>query len=179
MSTNAPGFELTLADLRVVAGFAVSFAEDVLPVFESTVADDPRPRSAIAAALEFVDGGPRATRQRVAAFEAHRAAREAPDEAARWAAQAAGDAAAAPYLHPIAQAHQVGHILRAAAGAAHIAELRAGGDPSASSGVIADARDRATPALVDVLRRYPRVHAGRTRAAQLMALLDAELRRVR
>jgi hypothetical protein len=179
MAASTPGFALTLAELRAVAGFAVSFAEDVLPVFEGAVQDDPRPRAAITVAQEFVRGGPRTTRQRAAAFDAHRAAREAPDESARWAAQAAGDAAAAAYLHPIAQAHQVGHILRAAAGAAYIAELRAGGDPSASGGVIADARDRATPVVVDVLRRYPRAPAGRARTAQLMALLDAELRRVR
>lgn len=167
---------LTIRELRMVTAFAVSFAQDALPVFEGPVVNDPQPRDAIDAALTFVHGEPRSVRQRRAAFEAHRAVKEAPEAVARLAAQAAADAAAAAYLHPIARADQVGHILRSAASAARIAELRAGGDASAAARVIEEARDRATPVLVEVLRRYPSIPAGKNRTAQLMAQLDAELR---
>ncbi|WP_436699539.1 hypothetical protein [Nocardioides sp. BYT-33-1] len=112
-------------------------------------------------------------------MDAHRAAAGAPTEPARLAVQAAGDAASAAYLHPIARAHQVGHILRAAANAARIAELAAGDDPAVGLASIEAAGLRATPVLVDVLRRYPSAPAGRSRPAVLMAALDAALRRRR
>jgi hypothetical protein len=95
---------------------------------------------------------------------------------ARLAARSAGDAASAAYLHPIARAHQVGHILRAAASAARIAELGAGDDPDIGARAIEGARQRATPVLIDILERYPRSPAARDRVAQLMAALDTELR---
>ncbi|MFD6134143.1 NAD(+)--rifampin ADP-ribosyltransferase, partial [Isoptericola sp. NPDC060257] len=129
-------------------------------------------------AWEFVEGAPRTRLQRVTSLEAHRAAKQAGSEAARLAARAAGDAAASAYLHPIARATQVGHILRAAASAARITELRAGDDPEAGLRAIMEARARATPVLVDVLRRYPPAPTGRSRVAALMSLLDADLRRM-
>lgn len=92
------------------------------------------------------------------------------------AARAAGDAAAAAYLHPIAKATQVGHILRATACAARIAELDAGGDPAAGETVLEQARRRAEPTLIAVLRRYPPAPAGKNRVAHLMSSLDASLR---
>ncbi|WP_329029433.1 MULTISPECIES: hypothetical protein [unclassified Streptomyces] len=98
-------------------------------------------------------------------------------EAARLAAQAAGDAASAAYLHPIAKAHEMAHIPRAAANAARIAEIEAGEDPGAGDRAVERARERATPALIDVLRRYPPAPGGRSRAAQLMTALDDALRR--
>jgi hypothetical protein len=61
----------------------------------------------------------------------------------------------AAYLHPLANATQVGHILRAAANAARAAELSAAGDPDVEDALIEQARRRATPALIDVLDRYP------------------------
>ncbi|MFF7159735.1 putative immunity protein [Streptomyces sp. NPDC008139] len=114
--TVSGDFDLTMDELRVVARYVVGHAEEVLPVFERAVPDDPRPRAAIDAARAFVNGANRTTSQRVAAFDAHRAARSAPSEAARLAARSAGDAASAAYLHPLAQAAQVGHILRACEG---------------------------------------------------------------
>ena len=101
--------------------------------------------------------------------------RRAATEAARHAAAAAGDAASAAYLHPFAKATQVGHILRAAAHAAQAAELVAG-DPLVGDQRIEEARARATPMLVNVLRRYPPAPPGRTRVAQLMTRLDSSLR---
>ncbi|MEV0004178.1 putative immunity protein [Micromonospora sp. NPDC050980] len=170
-------FDLTVDELRVVARYAVQHAEDVLPVFEQAVPGDPRPRAAIEAALVFVDGADRTKRQRIAAVDAHRAAQAAPSEAARLAARSAGDAAAAAYLHPLARASQVGHILRAAASAARIGELAAGGDPAVGAALLDRSRRRATPALVDVLRRYPPAPDGRSRVARLMSALDGALRR--
>lgn len=90
--------------------------------------------------------------------------------------RAALDAASAAYLHPIAKSHQVGHILRAAANAARIAELTAGDDPRAGDASLELARRRATNVLVDVLRRYPPAPAGKSRPAALMSALDAALR---
>ncbi|OBB35794.1 MULTISPECIES: putative immunity protein [Mycolicibacterium] len=169
-------FDLTMDELRVVARYVAETAEEVLAVFEDIRPQDPRPRSAIAAARQFVDGAPRSKAQRVASLDAHRAASESPTEAARLAAQAAGDAASAAYLHPIAKGHQVGHILRAAANAARISEINSGDDPAAADRVLQRARRRASPALIDVLRRYPPAPTGKSRVAQLMSKLDSSLR---
>ncbi|WP_377321311.1 putative immunity protein [Pimelobacter simplex] len=169
--------ELTLDELRAVARDAADAAAEVLPVFEAACPDDPRPRAALDAARVFADGAPRTRLQRVTSMDAHRAAADAPTEIARLAAQAAGDAASAAYLHPIAKAHQVAHLLRASANAARIAELAAGDNPAAGLAAVGRARALATPTVVEVLRRYPPAPAGRSRPAVLMAALDAALRR--
>jgi hypothetical protein len=174
--TVSGDFDLTMDELRIVARYVVRHAEDVLPVYEQAVPDDPRPRAAIDAARAFIDGARRTTAQRVTSLDAHRAARSAPSEAARLAARSAGDAASAAYLHPIAQASQVGHILRAAASAARVAELAAAGDPAIGEALVERSRRRATPVLIDVLRRYPPATGGRSRVAQLMSALDRALR---
>ncbi|MGV0806685.1 putative immunity protein [Mycolicibacterium setense] len=171
-------FELTTDELRAVARYVTQTAEEVLGVFEDVHPDDPRPRAAITAAWLFVNGGPRTQAQRVASLDAHRAAKDADTEAARLAAQAAGDAASAAYLHPIAKPHQVGHILRAAASAARIAEINSG-DPEAGNMTLQRARQRATPVLIDVLCRYPPAPTGTSRVARLMTTLDDALRAAR
>ncbi|HEX5742057.1 MAG TPA: exonuclease SbcC [Pilimelia sp.] len=176
MATGHGDFALSMADLRVVARYAVECAEPVLPLFEADRPDDPRPRAAVHAAWVFVRGEPRTKRQRVAALDAHRAAGVAVTAAGRAAARAAGDAAAAAYLHPLAKPTQTGHILRAAAFAAHASELAAGGRAAVGEEVIAQARRRATPALVEVLRRYPPAPEGRSRVNQLWKALDTALR---
>lgn len=175
--TVSGDFELTMDELRVVARYVVRHAEEVLPVFEQAVPDDPRPRAAIDAAWTFINGAARTKLQRVASLDAHRAARSAPSEAARLAARSAGDAASAAYLHPIAQATQVGHILRACASAARVGELEAGGDPAVGDALLERSRRRATPVLVDVLRRYPPAPGGGSRVAGLMSTLDHSLRK--
>jgi CubicO group peptidase (beta-lactamase class C family) len=172
-----PGdFDLTTDELRIVARFVAETADELLPVFENANPDDPRPRAAVAAAWRFVHGAPRTKLQRVASLDAHRAAKTASTEASRLAARAAGDAASAAYLHPIAQAHQVGHILRAAANAARISEINAGSNAEAAAESLQRARQRATPALTDILLRYPPAPTGKSRVAQLMATLDTVLR---
>ena len=176
MAIRTADFELTLDELRVVAGYAAESAQAALPLFEEVATDDPRPREAIEAAWVFAHGAGRSKLQRITAIGAHRAAREVSDEAAQYAARSAGDAAAAAYLHPLANATQVGHILGAAAGAARAAELRAGGDPEVGNALIELARCRATAVLIDVLNRYPRAPVGTSRVADLMKTLDESLR---
>ncbi|MFC0100755.1 putative immunity protein [Micromonospora marina] len=174
--TATGDFDLTTDELREVARYAVQHAEDVLPVYERAVPGDPRPRAAVDAAWTFARGAARTKLQRVTSLDAHRAARSAPTEAARLAARAAGDAAAAAYLHPIAKATQVGHILRAAANAARVAELEAGGAETVGDSQVDRSRRLATPVLVDVLRRYPPLTGGGSRVARLMSTLDHDLR---
>ncbi|MFK3984322.1 putative immunity protein [Micromonospora sp. NPDC050397] len=174
--TVSGDFDLTMDELRVVTRYVVRHAEDVLPVYERAVPDDPRPREAIDAAWVFINGANRTRLQRVTSLEAHRAARSAPGEAVKLAARSAGDAASAAYLHPIARASQVGHILRASASAARIGEIEAGGDPTIGDALLERSRRRATPVLVDVLRRYPLAAIGTSRVAQLMSALDRSLR---
>lgn len=140
--TVSGDFTLTMDELRAVTDFVVMHAEDVLDVFEQAVPGDPRPRAAVEAARVFVGGARRTNLQRAASLDAHRAARSAPTEAARLAARCAGDAASAAYLHPIARATQVGHILRAAATVAYIAELRADGEDRGDGEDRADGEDR-------------------------------------
>lgn len=165
-------FELTVTDLRAVVRFALVSAEPLLPFFEDVAPDDLRPRSAIEAARLFADGAARSRLQRVTATDAHRASREVEDEVATLAARAAGDAAAAAYLHPIARATQVGHLLRATACAARVAELQG----REAQVVLTEAADDARPELVDVLLRYPRAPRGRHRVAELTSELDEMLR---
>lgn len=169
-------FTITMDELRAVARYVTESAEEVLPVFEEAEPGDSRPRMAIDAAWEFANGANRARRQRMTSLDAHRAAAEATTEAARLAAPCAGDAASAAYLHPISKATQVGHVLRVAASAARIAELRAGNDAAAAEKSIDRARRRATPVVIDVLSRYPKAPVSKGRVANLMIELDTALR---
>ncbi len=95
MTSVTGDFELTHEELRVVARYVAESAQEVLPLFESTTPDDPRPRAALDAAWEFIHGARRTKLQRVTSMDAHRAAGDAPTEVTRLAAQAAGDAASA------------------------------------------------------------------------------------
>ncbi|MGO2520478.1 MAG: putative immunity protein [Microbacterium sp.] len=166
-------FDLTMDELRAVVSFAADCAQGLLPDFEAVAPNDTRPRDAIDAAQLFADGAPRSNLQRTAAFASHRAAKGVSEETAQLAALACGDAAAAAYLHPIAKASQVGHILRAAACAARVAELRAGGT---NSKAVRGLADRATSPLPEILRRYPTTPSGSSRVAQLMSELDSAIR---
>ncbi|MER7072922.1 NAD(+)--rifampin ADP-ribosyltransferase [Terrabacter sp. NPDC000476] len=176
MPTATGDFELTTDELRAVVAYAVSCAEPTLVLFERAEPDDPRPAAALDAARAFATGARRSRLQRTAATDAHRAGKEASTEPARHAATAAGDACAAAYLHPLANATQVRHLLGSAAHAARAAELARGDDPVVAEYVLDAAAKRATPELLDVLGRYPRAPHGRTRVAELMTRLDSLLR---
>jgi hypothetical protein len=176
--TNAT-IELDLAELREVTAFAVACAEPALAIFERHYPDDSRPRAVLDEARAFADGGKRTQALRVTALAAHRAAktaREEGHEAAFEAARAAGHAGASAYLHPLAKATQVLHILGAAADAARAFELDAGDAPGVGVEYIENARDLASPVVVSVLTRYPDAPAGGRRAGELLRILDASLR---
>ena len=176
MDSSSGEFDVSMGELRAVARFAAQCAQPTLSLFERDCPDDSRPAEAISAALAFADGAPRSKLQRTTAVAAHRAGREAPTEQARHAALAAGDAAAAAYLHPLAKATQVRHILGAAAHAARAGELSRGDDAVVGEYMLDSARRRATPTVLQVLSRYPRAPRGRTRVAELMQRLDSLLR---
>ncbi|MDN5767154.1 MAG: hypothetical protein L0H96_11400 [Humibacillus sp.] len=101
------------------------------------------------------------------------------DPPSQRAARATAVAAAAADLHPLAKGTQVEPILRAAAGAAYAAELRADGNPAVGDAVIEQAHQRATLVLVDVGHRYSPALLGKGRAANLMNTLDTSLRTLR
>lgn len=180
------GSELSMDDLRVVARYVVESAEHVLAIFEREPPDDVRPRAAVEAGWEFARGAKRTKLLRVTALEAHRAANEASTESAKHAANSAGDAAAAAYLHPPdavatwtsarAKEAQVLHILRPVAHAARAAELSAGDDRRVGDELIVAACERAPRELIDILRRYPRAPDGTSRVATLAKTLDSSLR---
>jgi hypothetical protein len=171
------GIVLSEQELREVTGYAAESAREVLEIFEEAHPTDPRPRDAVDAAWAFAQGGDRGKSLRDTAWAAHKAARGADSAAAGNAARAAMCAASAAYLHPLADAHQVKHILGAAAHAARAAELMAGDDRDVGADHIKHARRRATPLVVDVLRRYPAAPPGGGRAGELLRDLDEALRR--
>jgi hypothetical protein len=181
-TSEPPEIILSLQDLRAVTQYAAESAQDVLEIFENAHPADSRPRDAIEAAWAFARGGKRGKTLRVTALAAQKAARDAETAetaetaAAGNAARAAMCAASAAYLHPLADAHQVKHILGAAAYAARAAELLAGDDRAVGAEHIEQGRLRATPAVVDVLKRYPAAPAGGGRVGELLRDLDMALR---
>ncbi|MFC1417483.1 putative immunity protein [Streptacidiphilus cavernicola] len=181
MASEAAEFVLSMGDLREVTAFAEVCAREVLGIFEDERPEDSRPRRAIDTAREFAGGGKRGKALRDAAWAALKAAKEAQPAAAE-AARAAMAAAGAAYLHPLPNASQVKHILGSAAHAARAAELAADADRAAGTDRavgderVAEAVRHATPALVDVLKRYPAAPAGGGRVGELTRLLDAALR---
>jgi hypothetical protein len=167
---------LSKPDLRAVTGYAAESAQEVLEVFQTAHPADSRPRDAVHAAWTFARGGERGKSLRDTAWAAHKAAREAGTAAAGHAARAAMCAASAAYLHPLADGHQVKHILGAAAHAARAAELLADDDRDVGAEQIEHARRRATAVVVDVLSRYPAAPLGGGRVGELLRDLDEALR---
>ena len=179
MGGGSTTIELSRSELREVAAYAVACARPALVVFERERPDDRRPRAAIEDAQTFAATGERTAALRGSAWAAHRAAQETRDAgraAASDAARAAGHAAGAAFLHPLANATQVTHILGSAAHAARALELASEGDPTVGSDWIEQFRLRAQPVVVDVLRRYPVAPRGGGRVGQLIQQLDASLR---
>ena len=176
MANETSEIILSVQDLREVTRYAAESAQEALEIFERAHPADSRPRDAIDAAWTFARGGERGKTLRDTGWAAHKAARAADTAAAGDAARAAMSAAAAAYLHPLADAHQVKHILGAAAHAARAAELVAGDDRNVGANRIEQARRRATPVLVDVLSRYPAAPPGGGRVGELLRDLDEALR---
>lgn len=173
--------ELSTAELREIAGYAVTCAEPALSIFERDCPNDRRPRAAIDAAQAFADGARRTKVIRDNAWAAHRAfqeTRDAGQAAASDAARAAVAAASAAFLHPLAKATQVLHILGSAAHAARAFELDAGDDRNVGADYIEKARGLASPVVVSVLTRYPSAPSGHGRVGELLRRLDASLRQL-
>ncbi len=176
---DVPRVPLSLVELRAVAAYAAAGARPGLEIFERGRPGDARPRAAVEAAQAFADGAPRSKLLRDAAWAALAAAREAAEAgqgAAGEAARAAMAAAGAAFLHPLAKATQVKHILGATAHAARAAELEAGGDPAVGSMQAARAAALASRTVIEVLRRYPPAPSGGGRVGDLTRQLDAALR---
>ncbi|MEU7633984.1 putative immunity protein [Nocardia sp. NPDC049220] len=172
---RTPDFMLTVDELKAVTAFAVASAERALPLFEAHRPHDSRPRAALEAATGFIRGDHRSRAQRVTAPAAHRAAKESASPVAFHAAMAAGDAAASAYLHPLAEAAQVNHILRASAHTIRVFEM-CPGEEGAVGNSVEHIANLATPVLIDVLHRYPRIGAGTNRISRLVHELDVHLR---
>ncbi|WP_327117579.1 exonuclease SbcC [Nocardia sp. NBC_01730] len=170
-----------MSELREIAGYAVACAEPALAIFERERPDDRRPRAAIDAAQAFAEGAERTKAIRDSAWAAHRAYQETRDvgqTAASDVARAAVAAASAAFLHPLAKATQVLHILGPAAHAARAFELDAGDDRNVGADYIEQARSLASPIVANVLTRYPNAPSGRGRVGELLRELDASLRRL-
>jgi Imm-5 like putative immunity protein len=118
--TTRRGGVLTDSDHRLLALWAATCAEHVLPLFESMQPSDPRPRQAINQIRAWTSGKARMTESRAAGGHAMGAAREL-NGAARHAAFAAGQAACVAHV----AAHELG------AAAYGIRAARAGGDEEA------------------------------------------------
>lgn len=207
MPTESDKIELSEHELREIAGYAARCARRTLPLFEQSLPADPRPREAVEAAEAFAGGGRRTGALRQSAWAAYRAAQDAAappsaaapaqaaSPAAADAARAASHAAAAAYLHPLANAHQVKHVLGAAAHAARAEELAAGDSPAgeARSGAVGEDRAagrnttagagtldwacrHAPAAVAAVLGRLPTAPPGGGRVGELIRDLDAALR---
>lgn len=176
MANQTREIVLSMQELRGVTGYAAESAQEVLEIFERAQPADSRPREAIDAAWTFARGGERGKTLRDTAWAAHKAARDADTAAAGDAARAAMCAASAAYLHPLADAHQVKHVLGAAAHAARAAEVMAGDDRGVGAGHLERARRRATPVVIDVLSRYPAAPPGGGRVGELLRDLDEALR---
>ena len=119
------GGTLTDPDHHLLALWAATCAEHVLPLFESAKPSDPRPRQAIAQARAWVRGETTMTLSREAAGHANGAARDLKG-APRYAAYAAAQAAAV--------GHVAAHELGAAAYAIKAARAAASEDEGESAG---------------------------------------------
>lgn len=114
------GGTLTDADHRLLALWAAICAEHVLPLFESVVPGDDRPRFAIEQVRAWARGEVSMTQSRTAAGHANAAARDLRG-APRFAAYAAGQAAAVAHV----AAHELGaaaYAIKAARAAAAAGE---------------------------------------------------------
>ena len=176
MGRDSRYFALSLESLRVLGSWAADCAERVLPVFESQVDSDLRPRSAIEGIREFAAGGKRTARLRTLAWEALAAASETSHPAAAAAARSACAAAASAYTHPLADVHQTKHILGPAAYAALAREIHQPDVPHAGDGEIHWAIEQIPAPARDILLQMPARPTGKSRLEQILFALDSGIR---
>lgn len=170
------GMELTEDDLRAVTAYAADCAARVLELFEERVPGDDRPREAIEAARRFVAGARRTKELRTVAWAALAAAKESTDPVAVAAAQAAGYAAGAAYLHPLATAGQANHLLGPGVRLAQAREIAAGNDVAVGDREICWAIEQAPVTVRVLLRQMPAREPARSRVGTLFYQLDVGLR---
>lgn len=89
---------LPTTDHLIAAEQAHAEAMAVLPIFERVEPDDHRPRLALEILTKWMRGEATVTEVRQAAFEAHEAARDVSNEAARFAARTCGQAASVAHV---------------------------------------------------------------------------------
>jgi len=159
--------------LRQITLWAAQYVARALPIFESQVPGDSRPRDAITASQTFAYGAARDKALRTAAWDAHKAAAQAEPASAKHAARAAMLTAAIAYTHTdlttgtqgISQAqHLLGPIVYAA--------LAIG----AADDLFAEAAQTAPPELINLLQQFPPQPGGRTTLKRLYQELDTALR---
>lgn len=138
------GGTLTDEHHHLLAEWALSCAEHVLPLFEDLHPEDRRPREAINIGRAWIRGALRMKDAHQAAFRANAAGRGMPD-AARFAALSAGQA--------VAVAHVAAHDLGAAAYAIRAvgASVSADAAPSARAAERAWQRERLPAAIRELV----------------------------
>jgi hypothetical protein len=177
MGQKSKYFTLSMESLRAVGSWAADCAERALPVYETRVDSDTRPRAAIEGIRVFAGGGKRTAQLRSLALSAFDAAREANDPAAAAAARAAGLAASSAYTHPLADVNQTKHIVGPAAYAAQALELDHAGDPNIGDREVRWAIEHVTSEVRQVLLQMPARQVGKSRLEKLLYELDAGIRR--
>jgi hypothetical protein len=101
---------------------------------------------------------------------------EVSDPSATATAQAAGFAAATAYTKALSAPHHAKHALGPPACAALARELAAADAPGVGDEEIRWAIDHASPAVRDIVGRWPARVIGRTRLSALLDQLDSGLR---
>lgn len=173
---NPDPIALSEEDRRLVGGWAADCAERVLALFEAKAPSDARPREAIEGIRTFARGGKRTAQLRSVAWAALKASREIGEPAASAAARSACLAAATAYMHALVTPHQSKHALGPAVYAALARECSDVDGPSVADREIQWAIAHASPAVRDIVRRYPARVVGRTRLNALYYQLDTGLR---
>jgi len=167
---------LSLDDRRLLGGWAADCAERVLMLYEAKAPADTRPREAIEGIRIFAGGGKRTVQLRSVALAALDAAREIGDPAATAAARSAGFAAATAYTKALSAPHHAKHALGPAVYAALARELEVTDGSDVGDAELRWAVDHASPAIREIVRRWPARVSGGTRLNDLFYKLDSGLR---
>jgi hypothetical protein len=176
MARESRYFSLSLKSLRALGSWAADCAERALPVYETQVESDTRPRAALEGIRLFAGGGKRTAQLRSLSLSAFSAAREAEDPAAAAAARAAGLAASSAYTHPLADVQQTKHIVGPAAYAALALELYHAGDPNIGDGEVRWAIEHVPSEVRKVLLQMPARKVGNSRLDKILYKLDDGIR---
>ena len=175
MKKPAP-ISLSMDDRRLLGSWAADCAVRVLKLFEARAPSDTRPREAIRGIRIFAGGGERTIALRNVALAALAAARDVDDPVATAAARAAGFAASTAYTKALFASHHAKHAIGPAVYAALARQLAADDADSAADREIRWAIRHATPAVREIISRWPARVRGRTKLDAFFYQLDAGLR---